>query len=757
MFDLLTPIFATAGIVAAAVPFVLHMLRRTPSRKLPFSLVRFLKPSLPKMTKRSTIEHWPLMLLRILALILIGLAFSRPFQRVAVEGTLDATSARRVAVLVDVSASMRRDGLREQAIQHLRDVVAGLSESDVFSLSAFSQTTRTLISSGEWSQTEVSARAALIEEAVEAIEPDWLGTHTGAALLNAAAEVSQEEASGPRLSERRVVLITDFQRGSGLEELQSAGWPDAVHVDLKVVRPEVPGNAGISLLPEDRDGQPRILLSNSIDSVVTDFAMQPFDREGNPVGKPIRASVAAGQRHSVVMPVSDDKATAVIAGVELLQDKHPFDNVVDLPVIENPLLKVAHVGSVDSNDPAEMKYYLQRAIDGNESEPFELIDAAQADGVLLPVASDVRLIVVTDVLPKGLLPSVSDCLNRGGTVLVALKSTEVASSVSSLLPDFPAVSESSTKDYAMLGQIEFDSSLFAAFSEARFSDFSSIRFWHHRIIPLPQIESRENGPWRVIAKFDSGDPAIVETSLDGGGRIIIFTAGWHPDDSQWALSTRFAPMITSLVRQSYPRSTGQMVFSTGDAIIPGHLTGSNEWSLQLPDDSVITSESLRKLAESRQTQPISIREDGSSPTATRGSDSEEFPYRFETPGRYLLSSSGDKSNATGRDSTAPERASEVISMIVGLPLTESRTDPLPLGQLQALGLEADASDGTLLSAGDTANDEFDPVAASQLTSSELESRQKLWRWLLLAGLGCLMLESLVSGGIERRQSVEATA
>ena len=96
-------------------------------------------------------------------------------------------------------------------------------------------------------------------------------------------------------------------------------------------------------------------------------------------------------------------------------------------------------------------------------------------------------------------------------------------------------------------------------------------------------------------------------------------------------------------------------------------------------------------------------------------------------------------------------------MIVGLPLTESRTDPLPLGQLQALGLEADASDGTLLSAGDTANDEFDPVAASQLTSSELESRQKLWRWLLLAGLGCLMLESLVSGGIERRQSVEATA
>ena len=64
MFELLAPIFAVAGGLLAGVPIMLHMLRRTPAVRMPFSIVRFLSPTLPKTTKRSTIEHWPLMLLR---------------------------------------------------------------------------------------------------------------------------------------------------------------------------------------------------------------------------------------------------------------------------------------------------------------------------------------------------------------------------------------------------------------------------------------------------------------------------------------------------------------------------------------------------------------------------------------------------------------------------------------------------------------------------------------------------------------------
>ena len=38
-------------------------------------------------------------------------------------------------------------------------------------------------------------------------------------------------------SERRVILITDFQEGSSLDELRSGKWPDSVKLDLRIVRP----------------------------------------------------------------------------------------------------------------------------------------------------------------------------------------------------------------------------------------------------------------------------------------------------------------------------------------------------------------------------------------------------------------------------------------------------------------------------------------------------------------------------------------
>ena len=116
MFELLAPYFAVAGGLLAGVPIVLHMLRRTPAIRMPFSVVLFLTPTLPKTTKRSTLEHWPLMLLRILAIAMIALAFARPFQRLTEAKEAASGNADRIALLLDASASMRRDGLREAVI-----------------------------------------------------------------------------------------------------------------------------------------------------------------------------------------------------------------------------------------------------------------------------------------------------------------------------------------------------------------------------------------------------------------------------------------------------------------------------------------------------------------------------------------------------------------------------------------------------------------------------------------------------------------
>ncbi len=108
--SLLVPLYA-AGALAVALPILFHLIRRTPRGRMPFSTLMFLKPSPPRLTRRSRLEHLILLLLRALALILLAMAFTRPFLWKQSALDLDDVLGRRIIVLIDTSASMRRGNL----------------------------------------------------------------------------------------------------------------------------------------------------------------------------------------------------------------------------------------------------------------------------------------------------------------------------------------------------------------------------------------------------------------------------------------------------------------------------------------------------------------------------------------------------------------------------------------------------------------------------------------------------------------------
>ncbi|MGV2333868.1 MAG UNVERIFIED_CONTAM: BatA domain-containing protein [Planctomycetaceae bacterium] len=383
MLELLAQGFAVAGAALAGIPFILHMLRRTPAQRLPFSLVRFLPASLPRTTRRATPQHWPLMLLRILAIVLIAIAFARPFQRLSMLRPDTAGPGRRVAVLLDRSASMRRDGLREKLLSELQTVTADLQAEDVLSITQFSRGTERLVSAEEWQQTSMESRAALIARAAEASEPDWRSTSTGPALLETASELSGQTTGGSAESDRVVVLITDFQEGSDLAALRSGEWPDNVRLDLRIVQPEQSGNAGLSLLEDQKTGRVRVRLTASGDAPASQYGVQIFDEAGKPLGDLISADVAPGQRRTITLPdVPADQPRP--AGVELAGDVHPFDNVADLPLNAPLTRRIAHAGSLTSTTRSPCVTISSGVLDGNESEPLEVVDLLNADGTALP-------------------------------------------------------------------------------------------------------------------------------------------------------------------------------------------------------------------------------------------------------------------------------------------------------------------------------------------------------------------------------------
>jgi hypothetical protein len=104
----LTPLFLL-GALAIALPVVFHLIRRTSREKMPFSSLMFLLPTPPRVTRRSRLENVFLLILRCLVLCLLALGFARPFLQTPVVADPQSAAGKKIVVLEDTSASMRRD------------------------------------------------------------------------------------------------------------------------------------------------------------------------------------------------------------------------------------------------------------------------------------------------------------------------------------------------------------------------------------------------------------------------------------------------------------------------------------------------------------------------------------------------------------------------------------------------------------------------------------------------------------------------
>ena len=84
----LAPLFL-AALAAVAVPLVLHLIQREKREAEPFPSLMFLRQIPHKSTRKRRLRDLPLLALRVFALVLIALAFSRPLlERGAVVGSV---------------------------------------------------------------------------------------------------------------------------------------------------------------------------------------------------------------------------------------------------------------------------------------------------------------------------------------------------------------------------------------------------------------------------------------------------------------------------------------------------------------------------------------------------------------------------------------------------------------------------------------------------------------------------------------------
>src|SRR5262249_53852870 len=114
----LSPLFLL-GAAAAAVPIVLHLLKREPEPRVKFAVVRLLKQAPVEHTEKHRLRELLLLALRVATLVLLALAFARPF----FPGRAAAGTAGTTVVALDTSFSMGAPGRFERARQLAKDAI----------------------------------------------------------------------------------------------------------------------------------------------------------------------------------------------------------------------------------------------------------------------------------------------------------------------------------------------------------------------------------------------------------------------------------------------------------------------------------------------------------------------------------------------------------------------------------------------------------------------------------------------------------
>lgn len=693
----LTPLFLL-GAIAVAAPVLFHLIRRTTRERTVFSSLLFLLPTPPRVTRRSKLENILLLVLRCLVLCLLALAFARPFIQKPTDADKPTGPGARIVILVDTSASMRRGSLWADARAKADEILRATSPVDQVALFTFDRALNRLVTFDTWTQTAAGERAALASKKLAETSPGWFPTHLGTALVSA-AEALEESKDKLEIVKRRIVLITDLQEGSRLDPLQAYEWPKGIELSVEPVKARRVTNAGVQLVADADEADKksaetavRVRVSNSTDSKREQFQVGWASADGKGfAGAPVDVYVPPGQGRIASLPAPP--AGNAVDRVLLQGDDEDFDNTAFVIPPEAAKVNVLYLGADAEGDAKQPLHFLKHAFQQTRRHHVQVV-ARGPGAMLLPADTEnTPLAVVTDTVPADRLAVLRRMLDSGHTVFLALRNADAASVLASLAGiDSPGATEARVADYSLLAEIDFQHPLFAPFADPRFSDFTKIHFWKHRRLDITKLPASA----RVLARFDDLDPALVEVPA-GRGRLMVLATCWHPEDSQLALSTKFVPLLYSLLDQSggLPPQPTQFTVA-GDIAFASVGADTN--------------------------QPITVlKPDASRVTVAKG---EANFSQADQPGTYSFTvGAGTKRFA------------------VNLDPAESRTAPMPLDELARFGA---ALPGLTP---DAAKAEANKRV---LQNTELEGRQKIWRWLVAAALAVLLLETWLAMWTTRR-------
>src|SRR5918999_1835215 len=632
----LAPLFF-AALITLAIPVVIHLTQRERKQVVEFPSLMFLEKIPYQSVRRRRIRDWPLLAMRLAAILLIVLAFARPFFERPIAALSNVSGPREVVILLDRSYSMGYGDRWARAQAAARQAVQGLTATDH----------ATLILFGTNAQAEVRATADLsrIVAAIDAAKLSSEATRYAPAL-----KLAQRALVDSTLQTREVVMISDFHRNGWVRD-ENLRLPEGTTFKPVPIADAQTSNLAVSTVLPQRSlfsGQERVTVGAGIvnrGAAPVNNVQVRLELDGRAV-ETQTVSVQPGAPVSVTFqPFTLARAFTrgtVRIGDDALKQDNAFHFVVS-PAQRLPVLLVE-----PSRVSRDASLYLQKALSIGNTPAFQ-VNMRQGESVSTVDLDRHRVVILNDVAALSSGEALKNFVSKGGGLLVILgERANWGTDSNDLLPAVPANVVDRSGRGGALAEPDTSHPVLEVFKAPRSGNLSTARFFRYRTVtlkPEPAGDKEgEHGPNnRVVARFDDGAIAMAERRI-GSGHVIVWTSTLDNYWNDLALKPVFLPFVHQVVRHLATYEEPANWFTIGDVIDPGDLLRASGLGMQSGTGAMVLTPAGQRIEQSGTPTPARLRHPGGSRRcdvdARRSGAQPEFLV-VPADGRHRAARSGD--------------------------------------------------------------------------------------------------------------------
>lgn len=525
------------GLLAIAIPVIIHLFNFRRFKKVYFTNVRFLEELEVQTRKQSRLRNLLILLMRILAIALLVFAFAQPYIPFS-ENSQKLASKNVVSVFIDNSFSMEAAGtngsLLDEAKKRGREVAAAYKSSDMFQL---------LSCDFEGRQQRLVTKDEFLKALDELkISPD---VRTMTEIINRQSDMLRSASMGKKTA----FIISDFQKSA--YENMPAGQQYDFTTYLIPLKAETPGNVYIDSCwfsePTQQPGKVSVLSA------------RVWNKSSNDLEKiPLKLMVNGQQKSVTALDIKADGS--IIAELPFASYETGPQNgllqVTDYPVVYDDkfyfsfdVLPAISVLTVNGKGPNR---FLDALFTGDSSVKFENANEKAIDYQRLHTFDLIILNEITD-FSSGFTQELKRFAGDGGTLLMLPAANADVNVYNNFLVQLgsPIIKPIDTTRSKVIS-INTTNIIFKDVFE---SDPGSTK--SGTITELPEV--RKHFPFSAsdanqgvaLMKLLNGD-ALLYHSKTGDGQLFLSAVPFDESFSSFPKMALFVPVIYNIALVSHP-------------------------------------------------------------------------------------------------------------------------------------------------------------------------------------------------------------